>query len=49
MQDLALIDRCHFYLPGWDVDKMRPEYRSQHYVFVVDYFTEMLREQRKTN
>jgi ATP-dependent Lon protease len=49
MQDLALIDRFHFYLPGWDVDKMRPEYLSQHYGFVVDYFTEVLREQRKTH
>ena len=49
MQDLALIDRFHFYLPGWDVDKMRPEYLSMHYGFIVDFFTEVLREQRKTS
>ncbi len=49
MQDLALIDRFHFYLPGWDVDKMRPQYFTNHYGFVVDYFTEVLREQRKTS
>ncbi|MFW6068729.1 MAG: protease Lon-related BREX system protein BrxL [Chloroflexota bacterium] len=49
MQDLALIDRFHFYLPGWDVAKLRPEYFTMHYGFVVDYFTEVLREQRKTS
>lgn len=47
MQDLALIDRIHAYLPGWDVDKMRPDYFTQHYGFVVDYFSEVLRAQRK--
>lgn len=49
MQDLALIDRFHFYLPGWDTDKMRPEYLSEHYGFIVDYFTEVLREHRKVS
>jgi ATP-dependent Lon protease len=49
MQDLALIDRFHFYLPGWDVEKLRPQYFTDHYGFVVDYFTEVLREQRKTS
>ena len=48
MQDLALIDRFHFFLPGWDMDKMQPEYLSQHYGLIVDYFTEVLREQRKS-
>lgn len=47
MQDLALIDRIHFYLPGWEIDKLRPEYLSPHYGFVVDYFSEVLRELRK--
>ncbi len=47
MQDLALIDRIHAYLPGWDTDKLRPEYFTQHYGFVVDYFSEVLRAQRK--
>jgi ATP-dependent Lon protease len=49
MQDLALIDRFHFYLPGWDVEKLRPAYFTNHYGFVVDYFTEVLREQRKAS
>jgi ATP-dependent Lon protease len=47
MQDLALIDRLHFYLPGWELGKLRPEYFTDHYGFIVDYFTEVLREQRK--
>ncbi len=49
MQDLALIDRIHFYLPGWEVDKMRPEYFTGHYGFVVDYLTEVWRSFRKTS
>jgi ATP-dependent Lon protease len=49
MQDLALIDRIHFYLPGWEVDKLIPEYLSMHYGFIVDYFSEVLREARKAS
>jgi ATP-dependent Lon protease len=49
MQDLALIDRLHFYLPGWEMDKMRPEYFTTHYGFVVDYLTEVWRGLRKTS
>lgn len=47
MQDLALIDRIHAYVPGWDSDKLRPEYFTHHYGFVVDYLSEVLRAQRK--
>ena len=49
MQDLALIDRIHFYLPGWEMDKMRPEYLTDHYGLVVDYITEVWRSLRKTS
>jgi len=49
MQDMALIDRFHMYLPGWEVDKMRPEHIGEHYGFVVDYLAEILRELRKAN
>lgn len=49
MQNMALIDRFHFYLPGWDVLKLKPDHFSIHYGFVVDYFAEFLREGRKTN
>ena len=49
MQDLALIDRFHFYLPGWEVLKLKPKFFSKNYGFVVDYFAEVLRELRKFN
>lgn len=47
MQDMALIDRLHFYLPGWEIPKMRNEFFTDHYGFVVDYLAEALRELRK--
>ena len=47
MQDMALIDRLHFYLPGWEIPKMRNEFFTDHYGFVVDYLAEALRELRR--
>lgn len=47
--DMAFIDRLHFYLPGWEVPKMRPDLFTSHYGFVVDYFAEALRALRKHN
>jgi ATP-dependent Lon protease len=47
MQDLALIDRFHYYLPGWEVPKMQSEYFGDQYGFIVDYLAEYLREMRK--
>jgi ATP-dependent Lon protease len=47
--DMAFIDRLHFYLPGWEVPKMRNEHFTNHYGFVVDYLAEALRELRKHN
>ena len=35
--DMAFIDRLHFYLPGWEIPKMRPDLFTSHYGFVVDY------------
>lgn len=49
MQDMALIDRLHFYLPGWEVPKMRNEFLTDHYGFVVDYLAEALRVLRRQN
>jgi ATP-dependent Lon protease len=49
MQDAALIDRYHFYLPGWEVPKLKEEYFTSHYGFITDYFSEILRELRKLN
>ncbi|ANP46079.1 protease Lon-related BREX system protein BrxL [Candidatus Viadribacter manganicus] len=47
--DMAFIDRLHFYLPGWEVPKMRQDLFTDHYGFVVDYLAEALRELRKHN
>jgi ATP-dependent Lon protease len=47
--DMAFLDRIHFYLPGWEIPKMRVEFFTDHYGFVVDYLAEALRELRKHN
>ena len=47
--DMAFIDRLHFYLPGWEMPNMRNEHFTDHYGFVVDYFAEALRDLRKHN
>jgi ATP-dependent Lon protease len=47
--DMAFIDRLHFYLPGWEIPKMRNDFFTDHYGFVVDYLAEALREMRKHN
>jgi ATP-dependent Lon protease len=48
-EDMAFLDRIHFYLPGWEIPKMRVEFFTEHYGFVVDYLAEALRELRKHN
>lgn len=47
--DMAFIDRLHFYLPGWEIPKMHNDLFTDHYGFVVDYLAEALRELRKHN
>ena len=39
-EDMAFLDRIHFYIPGWEVPKMRIEFFTDHYGFVVDYLAE---------
>jgi ATP-dependent Lon protease len=48
-EDMAFLDRIHFYIPGWEVPKMRIEFFTDHYGFVVDYLAEALRELRRHN
>jgi len=48
-EDMAFLDRIHYYLPGWEIPKMRIEFFTDHYGFVVDYLAEALRELRKQN
>ncbi len=47
LQDMAFIDRLHFYLPGWETPKMETRFFTSHYGFVVDYMAEVFRELRK--
>ena len=49
MVDAAFFDRMHCYLPGWEIPKMRPEFLTNQYGFIVDYLAEFLREMRKRN
>lgn len=45
--DSAFFDRMHYYLPGWEIPKMRPDYFTDRYGFIVDYIAEYFREMRK--
>ena len=45
--DSAFFDRMHFYLPGWEIPKMRPELITDEYGFITDYLSEFFREMRK--
>ncbi|HEX3044883.1 MAG TPA: protease Lon-related BREX system protein BrxL [Bacillota bacterium] len=45
--DSAFFDRMHYYLPGWEIPKFRPEFFTNDYGFITDYLSEFLREMRK--
>ena len=45
--DSAFFDRMHYYLPGWEIPKMRPDLITNNYGFIVDYLAEFFREMRK--
>ena len=45
--DSAFFDRIHFYLPGWEIPKMRPELITNSFGFITDYLSEYLRDMRK--
>jgi ATP-dependent Lon protease len=45
--DAAFFDRLHFYLPGWELDKTRDEYYTDHFGLLSDYFAEVMRTLRK--
>ena len=49
MIDPAFFDRFHAYVPGWEIPKMRPEFFTNQYGFIVDYLAEFFREMRKYN
>jgi ATP-dependent Lon protease len=45
--DAAFYDRIHCYLPGWEFEKTRDEYYTNHFGLVSDYFAEVMRGLRK--
>ena len=45
--DSAFFDRMHYYLPGWEIPKMRPELITDEFGFITDYLSEFFREMRK--
>jgi ATP-dependent Lon protease len=38
--DTAFFDRMHYYMPGWEIPKMRPDFFTDKYGFIVDYIAE---------
>lgn len=46
--DSAFLDRMHCYLPGWEIPKYRPDFFTNDYGFITDYYSEVMRELRKT-
>ena len=47
--DLAVIDRFHFYLPGWEIPKNSKDLLTIRQGFVTDYLAEAFRAMRKKN
>ncbi len=45
--DTAFFDRMHYYIPGWEIPKMRPDLITDRYGFISDYLAEFFREMRK--
>ncbi|OCL28545.1 TIGR02688 family protein [Orenia metallireducens] len=47
MQDIALIDRFHFYLPGWEMDKLKDNKFTKHYGLQSSYLATALNHLRE--
>lgn len=45
--DSAFFDRIHYYLPGWEIQKMRSELLTEKYGLITDCLAELTRELRK--
>ena len=45
--DTAFLDRMHCYIPGWEIPKYRPQYFTDGFGFITDYYSEVMRELRK--
>lgn len=49
MQDPALIDRLHAYLPGWEMPVTETDMFTSRYGFIIDYLAEAFHHFRKRN
>ena len=47
LQTPALIDRFHYYLPGWEFSKMKTDYYSKDLGLISDFFSKILHDFRK--
>jgi len=47
--DLAFLDRIHFYLPGWEMVKFAPKHFTSNFGFSTDYYSEVLKSFRRVN
>jgi ATP-dependent Lon protease len=45
--DTAFLDRINLFLPGWEMTKFSPENFTNHYGFSTDFFSEILKSERK--
>jgi ATP-dependent Lon protease len=45
--DSAFFDRIHYYLPGWEIPKMRSELLTDKYGLITDCIAEFCKEMRK--
>lgn len=45
--DSAFFDRIHYYLPGWEVPKIRASFLTEEYGLITDFLAEFTREMRK--
>lgn len=46
-EDTAFLDRINLFLPGWEITKFSPSNFTNHYGFSTDFFSELLKSQRK--
>lgn len=45
--DTAFLDRINLFLPGWEITKFSPQNFTNHFGFSTDFFSEILKSQRK--
>lgn len=46
-RDSAFFDRIHYYIPGWEIPKMRRDIIAKDFGWISDYFSEFCKEMRR--